>query len=60
VWDERTIGSAFAAAQVRPAEGQQLRQGRHVPGEEVWLAGEHRSSGERKYYLSNLPDNASL
>lgn len=26
----------------------------HLPGEEVWLIGEHRSTGERKYYLSNL------
>lgn len=26
----------------------------HLPGEEVWLVGEHRSTGERKYYLSNL------
>jgi SRSO17 transposase len=52
--------AAFAVVRARPAEGQQLRQGRHLPGEEVWLVGEHRSSGERKYYLSNLPDNASL
>ena len=27
----------------------------HLPGEEVWLIGEHRSTGERKYYLTNLP-----
>jgi SRSO17 transposase len=27
----------------------------HLPGEEVWLVGEHRSTGERIYYLSNLP-----
>ena len=27
----------------------------HLPGEEVWLVGEHRSTGERKYYLCNLP-----
>ena len=26
----------------------------HLQGEEVWLVGEHRSTGERKYYLSNL------
>ena len=26
-----------------------------MPGEEVWLVGEHRSSGERKHYVSNLP-----
>ena len=29
--------------------------GQHMPGEEAWLIGERRSSGERKYYLSNLP-----
>lgn len=32
----------------------------HLPGEEVWVIGEHRSTGERKYYLSNLPADTSL
>jgi SRSO17 transposase len=32
----------------------------HMPGEEVWLIGEHRSNGERKYYLSNLPSDTPL
>ena len=32
----------------------------HLPGEEVWLVGEHRSTGERKYYLSNLPPDTPL
>ena len=32
----------------------------HMPGEEAWLVGERRASGERKYYLSNLPAVASL
>jgi SRSO17 transposase len=27
----------------------------HLPGEEAWLIGEHRTSGEKKYYLANLP-----
>jgi len=31
-----------------------------MPGEEAWLIGEWRSSGERKYYLSNLAAKASL
>jgi SRSO17 transposase len=31
-----------------------------MPGEEAWLVGERRASGERKYYLSNLPPDASL
>jgi SRSO17 transposase len=30
------------------------------PVEEVWLVGEHRSTGERKYYLSNLPADTPL
>jgi hypothetical protein len=32
----------------------------HLPGEEVWLVGEHRSTGDRKYYLSNLPADTSV
>jgi hypothetical protein len=31
-----------------------------LPGDEVWLVGERRSTGEQKYYLSNLPADASL
>jgi hypothetical protein len=31
----------------------------HLPGAEVWLVGEWRASGERKYYVSNLPPRAS-
>ena len=49
------LAAEFAALRVRPAEGAQLRNGRHLPGEEVWLVGERRASGERKYYLANLP-----
>jgi SRSO17 transposase len=54
------LAAAFAAVRVRPAEGAQLRDGRHLPGEEVWLVGERRASGETKYYLSNLPAEAAL
>ena len=32
----------------------------HLPGEEAWLISEHRSNGERKHYLSNLPADTSL
>jgi len=32
----------------------------HMPGEEVWLVGEHRSGGERKYYLANLPADTPI
>jgi SRSO17 transposase len=54
------LGAEFAALRVRPADGAQPRDGRHLPGEEVWLVGEHRPSGERKYYLANLPPDAAL
>lgn len=52
------LSARFAAVRVRGADGQPKRihdMGvQHLPGEEVWLAREHRSTGERKYYLSNL------
>jgi SRSO17 transposase len=66
-WRRGTKGplrARFAAVRVRVADGPavQLRghAAQHLPGDEVWLVGEHRSSGERKYYLSNLPLDASL
>ncbi len=31
-----------------------------MPGDEVWLVGERRSSGEPEYYVSNLPGDATL
>src|SRR5262249_28169412 len=31
-----------------------------LPGDEAWLIGEHRMSGEKKYYLANLPANTDL
>ena len=62
-WRRGTEGplvAEFAASRVRPAEGDQLRGGWHAPGEEAWLVGERRSTGERKYYLANLPADATL
>ncbi len=62
-WRQGTKGplaAEFAALRVRPAEGEQLRNGWHLPGAEVWLVGERRASGERKYCLSNLPADAPL
>lgn len=54
----------FAACRVRIAEGHRHRiKGNRVqamPGEEVWLVGERRSTGEQKYYVSNLPPETSL
>ena len=59
------LRAAFAARRVRVADGPAVQFGRrpaqHLPGqEEVWLVCEERSSGERKYHLSNLAATASL
>jgi SRSO17 transposase len=58
------LKAAFAARRVRVADGPAVRlfgrNNQHMPGEEVWLVGERRSSGEQKYYLSNLPAEVSL
>ena len=66
-WRKGTKGplrAAFAAVRVRIADGrpQRIRDKgmQHMPGEEAWLVGERRSSGERKYYLANLPAKANL
>jgi SRSO17 transposase len=59
-WREGTKGALaerFAALRVRVGDGPTTRTARHLPGEEVWLVGEWRGSGERKYYLSNLAPN---
>jgi SRSO17 transposase len=31
-----------------------------MPGDEVWLVGERRSTGEQKYYVSNLPADVTI
>ncbi len=49
------LSARFSALRVRVADGPVFGNNRHLPGKEVWLVGEWRSSGERKYYLSNLP-----
>jgi len=58
------LEAAFAATRIRVADGEPQRilvKGQqHMPGEEAWLIGELRSSGERKYYLSNLPGDTEL
>ena len=58
------LSARFAAVRIRVADGAPQRIGdmgsQHLPGEEVWLVGEHRSTGERKYYLSNLPADTPL
>jgi SRSO17 transposase len=66
-WRTGTKGklkARFAAVRVRTADGppQRIRDKgqQHLPGDEAWLIGEHRSSGERKYYLANLPAGTNL
>jgi SRSO17 transposase len=66
-WRAGTKGqlkARFAAVRVRIADGSPQRIGdkgqQHLPGEEAWLVGEHRSSGEKKYYLANLPAGMEL
>jgi SRSO17 transposase len=54
------LAAQFAAIRVRVGDGETWANNRHLPGEEVWLVGEWRSSGKRKYYLSNLPPRTSL
>jgi len=54
----------FAACRVRVADGHKHRmldnRMQCMPGDEVWLVGERRSTGEQKYYVSNLPADTSL
>src|SRR5262249_36033486 len=66
-WRTGTKGklkARFAAARVRVADGppQRIRDKgqQHLPGDEAWLIGEHRMSGERKYYLASLPAKTDL
>src|SRR5438552_1249805 len=58
------LKARFAAVRVRIADGppQRIKDmgQQHLPGEEAWLIGEHRSSGEKKYYLANLPAATDL
>src|SRR5579864_4247737 len=66
-WRTGTKGklkARFAAVRVRVADGppQRIRDKgqQHLPGAEAWLIGEHRMSGEKKYYLANLPATTDL
>ena len=66
-WRTGTKGklkARFAAVRVRVADGppQRIRDKgqQHLPGDEAWLIGEHRMSGEKKYYLANMPTTTDL
>jgi SRSO17 transposase len=54
------LQARFAALRVRVADGPVVARAQHLPGEEAWLVGEHRATGERKYYLTNHPADAPL
>ncbi|MFL5251436.1 MAG: IS701 family transposase, partial [Rhodopila sp.] len=54
------LNARFAAVRVRVADGPCNAEGTRLPGEELWLIGEWRDSGEKKYYLSNLPKRTTL
>src|SRR6201998_3383620 len=66
-WRTGTKGklkARFAAVRVRVADGPtpriRAKGQQHLPGDEVWVIGEHRMSGEKKYYLANLPAKTGL
>jgi SRSO17 transposase len=66
-WRKRTKGglsARFAVALGRMADGPTQRihdmGAQHLAGEEVWVVGENRSTGERKYCLSNLPADTPI
>jgi SRSO17 transposase len=54
------LAARFAAIRIRVGDGGTWANNRHLPGAEVWLVGELRPGGERKYHLSNLPPRTSL
>ena len=66
-WRSGTKGrlkARFAAVRVRTADGPPQRiwdKGQqHLPGDEAWLIGEQRLSGEKEYYLADLPAEMDL
>src|SRR3954452_23569755 len=54
------LNARFAAVRVRVADGPCNAENTRLPGEELWLIGEWRDNGEKKYYLSNLPKRTAL
>src|SRR6516225_312886 len=48
------------AGRRRTTPADQDKGQQHLPGDEAWLIGEHRMSGEKKYYLANLPAKTDL
>ena len=61
-WRRGTKGllrADFATARIRVGDGARVKDGVHLPGDEVWLIAEKRSD-ETRYYLSNRPASTSL
>ncbi|EHM03090.1 hypothetical protein HMPREF9946_00459 [Acetobacteraceae bacterium AT-5844] len=62
IWWQGTKGALTAksaSARVRVGDGAVWANNRHLPGDEVWLVGEWRTSGEQEY-LSNLNSGTLL
>jgi len=53
------LSGDFAIVRVRPADGPEVKDGVHLPGDPAWLVCERLSDGERKFYLVNLPASVS-
>src|SRR5438046_2512424 len=56
---DRAIAAGGRIADGRPQRIRDKGQ-QQLPGDEAWLIGEHRASGEKKYYLANLPTATDL
>jgi len=54
------LAAEFAAVRVRVADGPLMAKAQHLPGDAAWLVCECRTSGERKYYLTNHPARSAL
>jgi SRSO17 transposase len=62
-WRRGTKGDLtadFAALRVRVADGPMIARNRRLPGAAAWLVCERRTTGERKYYLSNERADVAL
>jgi SRSO17 transposase len=61
-WREGTKGAlsgTFAIVRVRPADGAEMRDRVHLPGDEAWLVCERLDNGDKKFSLVHLPASAS-
>ncbi|MGY3413235.1 SRSO17 transposase [Bradyrhizobium sp. GM5.1] len=60
--DERSAKSPICCSPCpdRPPQRIWDKGQQHLPGDEAWIIGEQRASGEKKYYLANLPAATDL